>query len=319
MTNKKTAAPVSGAATSTQKKAAPKTTTKSPARRKPSTPKKTAPKAKEEVLVNVQEESTVSATAAPEEQPSRPKGHVVVIPYIDSKAAGKELLFALRAWENNFEDLAGIVVVGDLPEGISREKVTHIPHRPESNNPQVDVAQKMAAAIASDLVPEVFIWSNDDIYPIAPVSFEDIAAKKSIGILRSKGKPGGVYHQNSIRTMEAIKKAGLKNPKDYATHTPVVFEKSKLAKTIADFGATKEGLLVSTLYFNQHYPLSRPIVTSNGATGSIVASVWSANPNRDILERVFQERSWINNNDLGYPIVEPYLIKLFPKKSRFEK
>lgn len=333
-------------------KKAPASTKKTPAKTPAGKTRKTAPSApkKEEEKVQAQntpatktpapaaekkEEvqpqntpSTKQETPAVENEvkdvtiaPTVPFGPVVVIPYRDSKAAGKELLFALRAWEKHLDGITAIVIVGDLPAAINPDTVIHIPHKPESNNPQEDVAQKLAAVVASELVPDVFILSNDDIFPLAPISLIDIAALKATGPLKQKGAPGRIYNQNSIRTIEALKKMGIKDPKDYATHTPVVFEKEKLAQTLAEFKATKNGYLVSSLYFNQHYPNARPLITLNGVNGAsgFVASIWSANPDRNVMRKVLQERAFVNCNDAGYKVLEAELVKLFPKKSRFEK
>lgn len=244
--------------------------------------------------------------------------YCLVIPYLASKAKGAELVMAVRAWEKNLPGLARVVIIGDLPAQL-KGKVTHIPHKPESTNPQIDVAQKMAAAIASELVPEVFIWSNDDIFPLAPLTFEDIAAKKCMSVtLKQRGKANGIYRENTERTVKALAKVGITDPKDYATHTPVVLEKSKLAQTLAQFKCTANGHLVVTLYYNTHFPDARPISMDNTAAGSIVASVWKPNPNRDILDRVMEYKQYINCNDNGWPHVERHLLRLFPKKSKFE-
>lgn len=245
-------------------------------------------------------------------------GYCVVIPYLASKAAGNELVMAVRAWEKNFPDLKLIVIIGDLPAQL-KGKVAHIPHKPESVNPQVDVAQKMAAAIASELIPDTFIWSNDDIFPLAPLSFEDIAAKKCMSVsLKQRGKANGVYRENTERTVKSLAKIGITDPKDYATHTPVVLEKSKLAHTLAQFKCTANGHLVVTLYYNTHFPDARPISMDNAAGGTVVASAWKPNPNREILERVMGYKQYINCNNNGWPHVERHLLRLFPKKSKFE-
>lgn len=253
-----------------------------------------------------------------ESSPSVREPLVVLIPYRANKAAGKELLLAIRAWEKNLSGLDSIIVVGDMLPELS-DRVIHLPHRAESDNPQIDVAHKLAAAIASGLVPDRFILSNDDIFPIAPIGIEDILTKKITGPLREKGKEQTVYRLNSINTLKALAMVGISNPKDYATHLPVVFEKEKLAQVLAKFECMKVGQMISTLYFNVHYPDARPIVVKNDITGSIMISVWKPNPNAEALRKVMHDRQFVNVNDLGWPYVEPYLIRFFPKKSVFEK
>jgi hypothetical protein len=308
MSKKKTIAdPVSGSAIST------------------ATPKKTSTR-KKVITPVIESELTsgaISNVDTGQNTPSetvnpKPEGHTVVIPFLASKAKGEELIMAIRSWEKNFPSLARIVIIGDLPPQL-KGKISHIPHKAESTNPQIDTAQKKAAAIASDLVPETFIWSNDDIFLISPLSFEDIAAKKSMDLpLKKRASSPTVYGKNTERTIHILEKEGIKNPHNYDSHLPFVFEKTKLAQTLAKFRCTQEGHLVATLYYNSHFPLARPIKIGNSVEGTVMASVWSANPNREILERVFETKQFINCNDNGWPHVERYLLRLFPKKSKFE-
>lgn len=305
-----TAAPKTGAAASTKKKTP---AVKKTAEATPIAPVETEVPVEDAVAPETPVADLVATEAAPDLS-----GKVVVIPYLGSAAAGNELLLAIRSWEKNYPDLAAIVIVGDLPNQL-KGKVAHIPHKTESDNPQIDVAQKMAAVIASDLVPETFIWSNDDIFLLAPMSFEDVAAKRCmIRPLVKRGLAGGVYRENTERTVKALAAAGISNPKDYATHTPVVFEKAKLAMILAQYKCTAEGHLVATLYFNSLYPNARPVSVDNGINGTVVASVFKSNPDRDVLEKVVGYKQFINCNNHGWPHVERHLLRYFGKKSRFE-
>jgi hypothetical protein len=243
--------------------------------------------------------------------------NTIVIPYLASQAKGNELLYAVRAWSRYLPNWK-IVIIGDALPWFSKD-IIHIPHKPVSTNPQIDAADKLATAIASDLVPDYFIWSNDDIYPVCPLDYEDILVRKAMGYLEPKGTPGGIYAENSKRTLAALKAEKLNPIYDYATHTPMVFEKSKMAETLAKYGCQKEGFLISSLYYNTHFAGYRPIITRNDTQGSIVASVWSSTPNQNVLKQVFETRKFINNNDNGWPHVELYLKNLFPEKSKFEK
>ncbi len=241
----------------------------------------------------------------------------IVIPYLAAKAKADELRYAVRAWEKSISGVR-IVIVGDMPPWAGKE-LDHIPHTPTSTNPQIDVAHKMMAAIASDLVPNVFVWSNDDIYTLCPVELADIITLKSHGLLTVKGKANGLYHQNANRTLEALRKHGVTSPADFATHTPVMLEKGGLANIIERFGCDKEGHLVYTLYANVWFRHLRPTVIHNDGRGSIAASVYRSNPDPEILKNVLATRKWVNNDDAGWKALEPKLKELFPDKCRFEK
>lgn len=243
----------------------------------------------------------------------------IVIPYRKEPAAGHELLFALRAWEKNYPGCK-VVIIGDREDWFSDE-LLHIHTDPFSKNPQVDVANKLIVAISAEEIPDDFIWSNDDIYPVTQLHPADLELLTCNGRLQSKlSKPGvnGTYADNKQRTIAALKAAGL-DTFDYSTHTPFVFNKSKLAQVIEKFRADHEGYLVSSLYFNSHYPGVVPLQIDGGVAGKFVCYVNSAKPPKAILEDALKNRKFVNINSHSYKAVLPYLKAMFPGKSRFEK
>ncbi|MEO9474148.1 MAG: hypothetical protein ABJG41_01395 [Cyclobacteriaceae bacterium] len=289
-------------------------------------------KEQDEDLANASASSHAEPVEALEGQANSQPPLVVVIPYKESAAKGDELRYALRAWDKFLPNVQ-IAIVGDLPDFLcangqkpkaNSTDVIHIPHTPTQNNPQVDVAQKLLAAIQSGLLPEYFIISNDDIYPLAPLTISDIDIHTVMGRLGKRGSAGSVYQKNAENTLKALKQSGIKKPWDYATHTPVGVWGDKLAEVISAFAADSVGYLVSTLYFNTQFPDSRPIIVDNGnntghpGTRSYVGSVFKK-ANTAAVQKAFDERKFMNNNDAGWSCVEPILKKLFPSPSRFEK
>ncbi|MEQ8548729.1 MAG: hypothetical protein RIC03_12505 [Cyclobacteriaceae bacterium] len=246
----------------------------------------------------------------------------IVIPYKEESAAGTELLYAIRAWEKFFPK-GKIVIIGDKPSSLN-DNIVHIPHTPISDNPQVDVAQKLMMAIESDLVSDFFIVSNDDIYPVSPLSLTQIDLLVSGGPFVPRGNAGGVFRENSERTIEALKEAQIKTPMDYSTHTPVTYWKEELKEILLKYGCLENGFLISTLYNNIVWQGSRPVVVDNGAnpghagTRSYVGSAFKK-VNPDNMRDAFENRIFINNDDRGWASVLPFLQKLFPEKSSFEK
>ncbi len=255
----------------------------------------------------------------------------VVIPYKASPAKGKELLFALRAWDK-FLPNCRVIIIGDDPGPSIRttdspfgdDGVIHLEHTPTSPNPQIDVAQKLLLACDSHLVDDHFILSNDDIYPVCPITITDIDMHVAMGRLGVRGAAGSMYRSNSANTLNALQKEGIKSPFDYATHTPSVFWKKELKEIILRFKATEVGHLVGTLYFNVVWKDHRPIIVDNGindkhvGSKQYVASVFKSGTKPELIRRVFAERKFINNNDSGWDGVLPFLRKTFPDKSRFE-
>lgn len=245
--------------------------------------------------------------------------NTVVIPYKASMAQGPELMFALRAWEKNFPQLDQVIIIGDSPNFQTSELVKVIAITESSDNPQIDVALKMAAAIASPEVPDEFIWSNDDIYPTTQLTEADVKLLTAKGRLK-EGKSDRQYNINRVNTIDALKEAGY-DVFDYATHTPVVFEKVNLAKILEDFDCFKVGHLISSLYFNVHFDGVVPIIVHDGkeATyGNYIAVVSRSGVPIDLVKSEARRRKFLNNQDPGWPVVHQYLKKAFPQKSAFE-
>lgn len=242
---------------------------------------------------------------------------LIVIPYKASSAKGDELKYALRSWAKNLPE-AEILIIGDLPEFASH-LVAHIPAVITTDNPQVDIASKLMQAIASDLVPDFFIFSNDDIYLTNPITPEELCAPKIAGLLgETKRKANPKYAQKIEATLKALKDAGL-NVYDYSTHLPFLYHKKELAEVIRKFKAEENGLLISSLYFNSTLPDYTPEVTKGNASGDHVVYVYRENPNLSVVEHGFTDRKFVNHNSVGYASVLPFLKKYFPEKSRFEK
>ena len=146
----------------------------------------------------------------------------VVIPYVKNKAQGNELKMALRSFDKFLRFGVNVVIIGDREEWMS-DVVTVIEHECVSDNPQIDVLEKLKLAIAADEVTDKFIWSNDDIYLVAPVMLAHIEVPKNKGILRPELYKG-IYRDNMERTVALL----ADFPKlDFGTHTPVVYEKQK--------------------------------------------------------------------------------------------
>lgn len=251
-----------------------------------------------------------------DEQGTNKQDVCVVIPYVHDKANGDELRYALRAWEKHLPGCR-IVLIGDKPDFIS-DLVHHIEGLALGANPQIDVAKKLMQAIASEEVPSSFIFTNDDIYPVAPVDLEDLKVLRCNGILGQKKNATPGYLEKTNATIAAL--SAENSPLfDYGTHLPVVYEKYNLAQILSHFKAEERGLLISSLYFNSVFYDQEPEIVKGNADGTHVAYIYRANPNKELLEKVFETRNFINHNSEGYAPTLPLLQKHFPGTSKFEK
>lgn len=240
----------------------------------------------------------------------------VVIPYCKEFAQGKELLFALRSWYNNALFPANLVIIGDREDWFG-EEVTVIEHQRTSDNPQIDTMEKLKLAIESSEVTERFIWTNDDIYLVNRVSLAHIEIPKVLGEL-NPSQFKGVYANNMSRTVMLLDKIGL--PKlNYGTHTPVLFEKSKLMEMLEHFPEAESGVLFSSLYFNSQAFPAHPVVL-NWKTDQFLLPVISQNPDEQKAKELLRRKVFLNNTVSGHSAwLEKFLEQMFPEPSIFEE
>ena len=224
---------------------------------------------------------------------------------------------ALRSLHKFLRFGVNVVVIGDREEWMSDE-VTVIEHDCVSDNPQIDVVEKLKLAIVADEVTEKFIWSNDDIYLIAPVMLAHFEVPKNKGALRPELYKG-VYKENMLRTVELL----TDFPKlDFGTHTPIVYQKQKLVDMFERFPELNAGgYLISSVYFNTLWD-TEPIssIELNWQSDNIALSIVSKQPDSEKFEELVSKKMFLNNAESGYSdFLMKYLLTMFPDKSDFEE
>lgn len=240
----------------------------------------------------------------------------VVIPYCREFAQGRELLYALRSWQENVRFGINVVVIGDREAWFS-EEITFIEHQRVSDNAQVDTLAKLRIAVASPEVTGYFIWSNDDIYVMNPVSLPHIALPKVSGKLvpmRFKG----LYAENMKQTAMLLEKNGLPCL-NYETHTPVLFDKERLIAMFERFPELeKGGYLFTSVYYNSHPYPTQPVYL-DWKTDQVLLPVVSQSPDENKVVDILSRKVFMNNTVSGYSSwLEKFLDKCFPVSSDFE-
>lgn len=250
-------------------------------------------------------------------QKSVPNHVTVVIPYCREYAQGKELLFALRSWQKNVRFGINIVVIGDREDWFS-EEITFIEHKRISDNAQVDTLAKLKIAVESPEVTERFVWTNDDIYVMNPITLAHIELPKVMGIL-NPDKFKGIYAENLERTKALLEKNHLPCL-NYGTHTPILFCKALLAEMFARFPEIEEGgYLFSSVYYNS-LPYPTQPVYLDWPTDQVLLPVVSQNPDEKKVLDLLSRKAFMNNAVSGYsPWLETFLGKVFPEPSDFEE
>lgn len=236
----------------------------------------------------------------------------VVIPYCKEYAQGNELLFAIRSWYKNARFPFHIFVIGDYEDWMDGENVTWIDCPRVSDIPSVDTLHKLHEILTYTAVTEHFIWTNDDIYLMNPVSVPHIVLPKVLGPLNPKGY-NGHYRAAMERTIGMLTEAGLPLL-NYGTHTPVMFKKSNLKALLPDDDVNaKTGVLFTSLYFNS-------VNTAHPArldwrTDPFLLPVVSKAPDEKLVNELLRNKVFMNNARSGYsPWLESFLSRRFPDK-----
>ena len=236
----------------------------------------------------------------------------VVIPYCKEYAQGNELLFAIRSWYKNARFPFHIFVIGDYEDWMDGENVTWIDCPRVSDIPSVDTLHKLHEILTYTAVTERFIWTNDDIYLMNPVSVPHIVLPKVLGTLNPAAY-NGHYRAAMERTIEMLTEAGLPLL-NYGTHTPVMFKKSNLKALLpGDDVNAKTGVLFTSLYFNS-------VNTAHPArldwrTDPFLLPVVSKAPDEKLVNELLRNKVFMNNARSGYsPWLESFLSRRFPEK-----
>lgn len=147
----------------------------------------------------------------------------VLIPYKASRT--DELRFALRSLKNI--EHGKVFIVGDLPAWATN--VIHIP-RDNARNRYKDVSSMVEKSCRDSRLSEDFILFNDDFFVMSPMEELPKWYKGSLKedyIKHAKRQPHAMYTRAISMTDRFLKARGIKYPKAYNCHIPVVMNKKK--------------------------------------------------------------------------------------------
>lgn len=250
------------------------------------------------------------------------RGITIVIPYLKEKAQGSELLFAVRSIAKNFIGAnVQLVVIGDKEDWFS-DQIMFIDKACIGSNPQADVVEKMKVIILDQRIGEDFIWSNDDIYFVAPTTLEDIKILKTAGLLVNEHGNTGLYNKNRALTLEALNEIGLPI-RNFDTHMPFYFEKEKMMKVFESFPTLEKGLLIASAYYNLHHSKDEPAERYDWRTDKWLLRVVSdlqSEEKKELFRNLIRQKHFLNHSEAGFSkLLNDWLSRQFSEKCRFEK
>lgn len=147
----------------------------------------------------------------------------VVIPYKESNT--EELRYALRSLKNITHD--GVFLLGDKPDWVTN--VIHIPRQHQKSRYK-DVSTMIENVCRDDRLSDDFILMNDDFFIMEPM--EELP-KWYKGSLRDDHLKHAATQRHSTYTRSLnttdlfLRRRGIRQPKAYNCHIPVVMNKQK--------------------------------------------------------------------------------------------
>lgn len=233
--------------------------------------------------------------------------YLVVIPYKESAAQGRELFLSVLGWMKHFQEEHQIVIVGSVsdpailpePSGLCRD-INILSFDGDTEDPQLNVTRKLLHVIETYPEQEGFILSNDDIYPVNDFDIVDVKQLKCDGLLSDDKKVGNGYAVKRNKTHVTLRERSFP-VFDYACHLPVYFNSEKLLQVIDAFDCKNTGLLLSSLYFNTVFP-SRIPLRLDMEHDNLKVTVARANANMARLKELIPTKIWVNNSPVGWSL-----------------
>jgi hypothetical protein len=248
----------------------------------------------------------------------------VVYPYLGGKAIWREMIYSLRSLEKHFKEEFQVVIVGDMPDGIDKNKVIYIAHEKnyDLEHPRyMDAQLKLIAALESPLVSDEFLCMYDDIYFNKDFDADffrnTLLAQRKTTFKTIAEIPGNGSHEWKrllLKSMNLLQEHDLQ-AYNFESHLPRWVNKAILKEVVKKFDLRNSAYQRWTLYYN--YLLSKEIVNVlyfREHEYIKAGYYFDESPTDDIIEYWF-----INHNDAGLSEkLKKALKKLFPNKSRFE-
>lgn len=216
---------------------------------------------------------------------------LVVLPYVQKFAQGREIELALTGWEKFCEFEYEFVIIGEFNEDLKSKFpwITFIeyPTTPKIDGeytPHIDVQRKME--IIKDLYGDRydgFIRMMDDIYAVKSFSLSDITTTHyhSSSFRGDMYAPTSYWNYDKYKTRQLLDRENLPHY-NYATHFPFYFEFDKLEEIWDKYNMREESYVYEDIYFNyfNYFYHDEPVLDS-----TIRLGIWS----KDIYQNDFDK------------------------------
>ncbi|MFA5168842.1 MAG: hypothetical protein WC530_09980 [Candidatus Omnitrophota bacterium] len=179
--------------------------------------------------------------------PKDSKRDIVYILGSGSRWKNNELRYSMRSLENM--DHGKVFVIGEKPIFLT-DKVIHIPAKDVYDNKLKNSLEKQIIAAKDPRVSSRFILMNDDFFIMEPTSIIPVHLGRLESAIQTHETKGGYYYRALRLALDMLRVSGIKNPINYETHTPIVYEKKKFLDLAERLNVETSGYLIRSLYGN---------------------------------------------------------------------
>ena len=231
----------------------------------------------------------------------------LIIPLIKSKW-GEEIKFSLRSWDKYYTQDLNVFILGNYkPDWLCN--VEYVKIKQTGFTTEQNIAQ--AFKYAADNFDE-FIWSNDDIYLLDYLTYDDLKIPYYLQDLSGvKNRKSNRWGQLLWKTVDRLSENG-KTLMNGETHTPYYYEGDKINQIFETYRIDKGDGLLRTAYLNNFYSVDEMLNIKDKKLGFY--------NKRKMLKGETKDKLFLNHDDDGLSDDVKMLLYLrFPEKSKFEK
>lgn len=195
---------------------------------------------------------------------------LVVLPYKQTGAQGKELQLTLKGWRKFCLFDYHFVVIGEFHSFLEEEfpwvefiYCPQIPKKEGQYNPHLDMQHRMRVVMKKYAdTYDGFIWMCDDYYPIKLFELKDIYTVHyhCSSFVGEKDAPTTYWNHDKWKTRQLLDKENLPHI-NYTIHFPCWFDFSKLNEVFDKFNLREESYVLEDIYFN-YFKHPEPILDS---------------------------------------------------------
>ena len=168
-----------------------------------------------------------------------------LIPYIHSKHADIELLFALRCLDRHVKDVDGVVIVGDRPDFLN-DSVQVLDFKQEGVKDYA-IAKKVEYAF-NESDSSKFFFMNDDHFFTKDCESESYPYYHRGDLYKDNEREGYNRYQNMTKFY--LNSIGYDST-DFDVHCPIVYEREKFLE-LSEHWQKEKSFLVKSMYCNIH-------------------------------------------------------------------